>query len=156
MTSTLRFRNVDASPTDPVGTWPIEAMQTAIERGHLSDWRRIVAAVRSDPWGPVARRVEYVLRYSRPYGTAGLLEQVIEVERRRAETADRVEVARRMTAAVTMAGLSQAGFAAGIGTSQPRLSTYLTGSVTPSAALLLRAERFASASREHDVEALSV
>ena len=53
--SELAFRNIDASPTDPVESWPYEGLVTAIERGSLSDWRRIAAAVRRAPWGPVAR-----------------------------------------------------------------------------------------------------
>jgi hypothetical protein len=30
--STLRFRNIDASPDDPVETWPFEGVLAAIER----------------------------------------------------------------------------------------------------------------------------
>ena len=68
--SALAFRNVDASPEDPVSEWPQEAIQTALERGGLAHWRRLAAAIRAEPWGPVARRVEEVLAYSRPYGVA--------------------------------------------------------------------------------------
>lgn len=46
-----------------------------------------------------------------------------------------------LTAALAKSGLSQASFAAALGTSQPRLSTYITGRVMPSAALLVRAQR---------------
>ncbi len=66
----LAFRNVDVSPDDPVSEWPLEAIQTALERGGLSHWRRLAAAVRAQPWGPVARQIEEVLTYSRPYGVA--------------------------------------------------------------------------------------
>lgn len=37
----LQFRNVDASPKDPVGTWPYEALVAAIERGLVPDWQPI-------------------------------------------------------------------------------------------------------------------
>lgn len=57
--------DVDASPHDPVEGWPLEAIQTALERGH---WRRLAAAIKAAPWGPVARNVEEVLTYSRPMG----------------------------------------------------------------------------------------
>lgn len=50
-------------------------------------------------------------------------------------------VRERLGAALKVSGLSQSSFAALLGTSQPRLSSYLSGKVTPSAALLLRAER---------------
>jgi transcriptional regulator with XRE-family HTH domain len=42
-------------------------------------------------------------------------------------------------------GLSRAEFAARIGTSPSRLSTYATGKVVPSAAMLVRMRRQASA-----------
>lgn len=74
----LIFRNVDASPDDPVESWPLEAIQTALERGSLGHWRRLSAAIRAQPWGPVARDVEEVLTYSRPYGVAKTMERVID------------------------------------------------------------------------------
>ena len=57
MTTTLKFRNIDASPDDPVETWPFEGILAAVERGALPDWRRLAAAIRADPWGPVAHQV---------------------------------------------------------------------------------------------------
>lgn len=56
----------------------------------------------------------------------------------------RVEVAQRLRAVVAASGLSQQAFARLLGTSQPRLSSYLTGRVVPSATLLIRAERIGS------------
>jgi len=47
-------------------------------------------------------------------------------------------------------GLSQSSFAGALGTSQPRLSTYLAGRVTPSARLLVRAQRIGEAFLELD------
>lgn len=47
--------------------------------------------------------------------------------------------------AVAISGLSQAAFARALGTSAPRLSTYLTGDTRPSAQLLLRARRLGHA-----------
>lgn len=136
--STLTFRNVDASPTDPVSAWPQEAVQTALERGGLAEWRRLAAAVREDPWGAVARRLEEVLTYSHPYGVAAAFERAIAQCREAAETAERKAVAREIRELVAQSGISQAEFASRIGTSASRLSTYVSGKVTPSAALLLR------------------
>jgi hypothetical protein len=51
------FRNVSASPDDPVEQWPQEAIQAALERGSLSHWRRLARAIHADPWGPVATAV---------------------------------------------------------------------------------------------------
>ena len=44
MTKALKFRNIDASPDDPVETWPFEGIIAAVERGALPDWRRLAAA----------------------------------------------------------------------------------------------------------------
>ncbi|MEX2448811.1 MAG: helix-turn-helix transcriptional regulator [Solirubrobacterales bacterium] len=136
--TTLAFRNVDASPDDPVSEWPQEAIQTALERGGLSHWRRLAAAIQDDPWGPVARRVEEVLTYSQPYGVAETMERVIARARKSAEAAERKEVAAEVDRLVRDSGLSRAEFASRIGTSASRLSTYVNGKVTPSAALLVR------------------
>jgi DNA-binding transcriptional regulator YiaG len=141
--STLVFRNVDASPVDPVSGWPQEAVQTALERGGLTDWRRLAVAIQADPWGPVARRVEEVLTYSRPYGVAPAFERAIEQSREAVEQAEREAVAAEIGDLVDESGLSRAEFASGIGTSASRLSTYVSGKVTPSAALLLRMRRLA-------------
>lgn len=49
-------------------------------------------------------------------------------------------MAARVRAAVDRSGLTNAQFAALVGTSASRLSTYLSGQVTPSAAMLVRIE----------------
>lgn len=134
----LVFRNVDASPDDPVAEWPIEGIQAALERGSLIYWRRLAGAIQAEPWGRVARRVEKVLAYSRPYGVANLMERVIADAREAAEANERRAVAAEISCLVAESGLSQADFASQIGTSASRLSTYVNGKVTPSASLLVR------------------
>lgn len=141
----LAFRNVDASPDEPVERWPFEAIQTALERGSLEHWHRIAAAIRAQPWGPVARNVEAVLSYSRPYGVAKTMERIIERARLGTEAAERAAVAAEVQRLVKDSGLSRREFASRIGTSTSRLSTYATGKVVPSAALLLRMQSVANA-----------
>jgi hypothetical protein len=143
--SRLRFRNLTADPTDPVETWPTEGVIAALERGSLADWRRLAAAVRADPWGPAARRLEDALRVVRPYGVAVLMDHVLGRARTEAEAAERHEVARRVGALLEASGLDRAGFAERIGTSTSRLSTYLSGKVAPGSNLLVRMERVARA-----------
>ncbi len=143
----LVFRNVEAAPEDPVEEWPLEAIQTALERGSLKHWRCLGAAIRAQPWGPVARDVEEVLTYSRPYGVAKVMERVIAEARRDAEAAERATVATEVRQLIEQSGLSRAEFASRIGTSPSRLSTYATGKVTPSAALLVRMQSVAEACR---------
>jgi DNA-binding transcriptional regulator YiaG len=141
----LAFRNVDASPDDPVATWPQEALQAALECGSLEHWRDIGREIEAEPWGPVARRLEAVLDYSRPYGVAAAFERALARARAAAEAREREAVAAEISRLARESGLSRAEFASRIGTSASRLSTYVTGKVTPSAALLLRMRRLAEA-----------
>ena len=64
--------------------------------------------------------------------------------RARAAEDERREVAAEIRALLERSGLSRAAFAERIGTSVPRLSTYLSGKVTPSAALVVRMRRVAA------------
>ena len=151
MTATaLVFRNVDVSPDDPVVEWPLEAIQAALERGSLSHWRRLASAIRAQPWGPVARGVEEVLTYSRPYGVALAMERVITRARAAVEKKERESVAEEVKRLIEASGLSRAEFASQIGTSPSRLSTYASGKVTPSAALIVRMRRTAEERRGGD------
>ena len=96
--SELSFRNVDASPSDPVETWPYGGLVTAIERGSLSDWRRIAAAIRRAPWGAVARDVEAYATYGETADVAELLTETVRRARNAAEEADRAEITARVRA----------------------------------------------------------
>jgi DNA-binding transcriptional regulator YiaG len=139
----LAFRNLTITPDAPVSEWPTEAVQTALERGDLADWHRIVAEIRADPWGRTARQVEEVLGHSRPYGVAEAMETVLSRARKQAEASERAAVAAEIREAIERSGLSRAEFASRIGTSASRLSTYSAGKVTPSATLMLRIRRAA-------------
>ena len=137
----LAFRNLTITPDAPVSEWPTEAVQAALERGDLGDWQRIVAELKREPWGITARQVEEVLGHSRPYGIADAMETVLARIRERTEATERSEVAAEIRQAIASSGLSRPEFAARIGTSASRLSTYATGKVTPSAALMVRIRR---------------
>ena len=136
----LEFRNVDADPSDDVRTWPYEALVAAIDRGLVPDWQPMFAEIRRSPWGPVVRRIERYLVYRDPDGVGVLFRLAIEHARENADRAARSEVARRITDAVAQSGLTKAEFATRVGTSASRLSTYLSGKVSPSAAMLVRIE----------------
>lgn len=58
---------------------------------------------------------------------------------------DTAQVMTLLREAVAASGLSQAAFARALGTSAPRLSTYLTGDTRPSARFLVRARRLGHA-----------
>lgn len=146
MTTALKFRNIAASPDDPVETWPFEGILAAVERGTLPDWRRLATAIRADPWGPVAQQVLEAVRLSRPYGTSELLTEVVGRARKLAADSEREMVATEVRDLVSRSGMSAQDFAERIGTSRSRLSTYMSGKVTPSAALMVRMRRVAAQS----------
>lgn len=137
---TLQFRNVEASPADPVVTWPYEALVTAIERGLVPDWQPIFQELRSHPWGSVSRKIDKYLSYAPPGGIPTLFTLAVKSARNNRELVEKSEVAARVKQAIAASGLTAAEFAEQIGTSASRLSTYVTGSVTPSATMLLRIE----------------
>jgi DNA-binding transcriptional regulator YiaG len=143
MTNALKFRNIDASPDDPVETWPFEGILAAVERGTLPAWRRLATVIQADPWGPVAHQVLEAVRLSHPYGTAELLEGVVARARKLASESERADVASEVRALVDSSGLSKQDFAERIGTSRSRLSTYMSGKVVPSATLMIRMRRVA-------------
>ena len=143
MTTALKFRNIDASPDDPVETWPFEGILAAVERGTLPDWRRLAATIRADPWGPVAHQVLEAVHLLHTYGTTELMEGVVARARKLATESERADVASEVQALVARSGMSRQDFAERIGTSRSRLSTYMSGRVVPSAALMVRMRRVA-------------
>lgn len=138
---TVAFRNVRSRPTDPVEDWSTEAVQAALERGDLAEWRLLVEAVDANPWGRTARQIEEVLGHSRPFGTAELLERAIESARARTEAEERAVVAAELRELVGRSGLLQSEFAQRLGTSASRMSSYVNGAVVPSATLMVRARK---------------
>lgn len=134
----LRFRNIDADPSDPVERWGFEGLLAAVDRGDLNDWRRVVVAVRRDPWGDVARHLVDVFKVAEDVGVVAALRRAMVEVRQETERAEKSLVAEQVRASITASGLSQRDFAQRIGTSASRLSTYVNGSVTPSATLMVR------------------
>ena len=143
MTTALKFRNLTVSADDPVETWPFEGILAAVERGTLPDWRRLAKAIQADPWGPVAQQILEAVHLARPYGNTELLEGVVGRARKLAADSERCEVATEVRRLVSDSGLSRQDFADRIGTSRSRLSTYMSGKVVPSAALMVRMRRVA-------------
>jgi len=56
MTTALKSATFDASPDEPVETWPFEGVLAAVERGTFQTGPP-GPAIRADPWGHVASRV---------------------------------------------------------------------------------------------------
>lgn len=136
------FRNIRVTPDAPVTDWGFEGLLAAIERGSMKLWDRIAAEVRRHPCGPVARLLEdEVIDALSHEGERELFRQVLQRARLRWEQDAKAEVASRLRAVLKRSGMSQREFAAQLGTSASRFSTYLSGKVTPGADLLVRAER---------------
>ncbi len=146
----LTFRNIDVTPDDPVETWPLEGVITALERGGLSHRRRLATAIKADPWGHVARAVVEALNVTQPYGVTPLMESVIAHARQAAVDDEREQVASEVRSLISSSGLTAAQFAAKSGTSASRLSTYSSGKVSPAATFLVRMRRVTRAARVSD------
>lgn len=141
-----RFRNIQATPDDPVSDWGFEGLLAAIERGGMKLWDRIAAELHRHPHGSVARLLENeVLDALSREGERELFRQLLVRARQRCNEEARAEVAKRLCSLLARSGLTQRDFAAQLGTSSSRFSTYLSGKVTPGADLLVRAERMARA-----------
>jgi hypothetical protein len=54
----LKFRNINATPQDPVSEWGVEGTLCAIQRGSLLDWQKLVHAAKNDPSGEISRQIQ--------------------------------------------------------------------------------------------------
>ncbi len=141
---TLRFRNLDFDPTTPMDLWPAEAIQTLIDRGSLSDWRRLADAIRHNPWGPAARTTETVIAWGEHYGVDALMSNVIRNAREDLTLQGRTEYAAQIRSWRTETGMTLRQFARAAGTSAPRLSAYENAKVSPTTDVLGRLSHVAA------------
>jgi hypothetical protein len=125
----------------PVEFWPTVAIRSALQGGDIDTWKRIAAALKRDPYGRTARQVEEVLEGTRPYGVSKALWEVLERARTHLEANERAEVARHVRLLIDRSGLGQQEFASRIGVAPEDLASYLDGSVSPSASLMIRIRR---------------
>jgi DNA-binding transcriptional regulator YiaG len=106
--------------------------------GHLPRWRQYAALVVADPWaGPGSAWLDR-LDPDRDAFAVAVLTAVVEHAQRTAAERERTAVVRHIRRAIAESGVSQREFARLIGTSQSRLSTYASGTVVPSATMLVR------------------
>lgn len=150
-------RNVPVPDIDqPVEFWPTSAIRSAMQGGDIEMWKRIAAALKRDPYGRTARQVEEVLAGARPYGISKALWEVLERARVHLDANERTEVARHVRLLIERSGLGAQEFSARIGVKADILATYLDGTVSPSASLMIRirrlSDRFAKAKSERPTE----
>ncbi|HEV7938575.1 MAG TPA: helix-turn-helix transcriptional regulator [Solirubrobacteraceae bacterium] len=143
---TTRFRNLDFDATQPLDQWPAEAIETLIDRGSLSDWRRLANAIRDNPWGPAARTTETIVGWDEHYGVDVLMTNVILHAREDVTQQGRAEYAAQIRSWRTESGMTLRQFARAAGTSASRLSDYENAKVAPTTDVLGRLSHVAERS----------
>lgn len=141
MKTTLRFRNIDASPNDPVEKWGTEGILTALDRGTFHHWAQIVEAAK-DPNSAVAQELAEALEMCLRKSVVTWVNAQLEFKRATPES----RVAQQLRTLLIQSGLNQTEFADALGTSSSRMSTYLSAKVTPSASFMIRAQDLAEES----------
>ena len=125
----------------PVEFWPTVLIRAALESGDIAIWQRIVLAIKRDPYGRTARQVEEVLETAAPYGISQALNEVLVRARNHLEANERAEGARQVRLLLERSGLATQEFASRIGVDPGHLATYLDGTVSPPASLMIRMRR---------------
>ncbi len=125
----------------PVEFWPTSSIRAALETDDLTVWQRIVGAIKRDPYGRTARQVEEVLETARPYGVSMALAEVLVRTRANLEANERAEVARHVLVLLQRSGLGEDEFASRIGVPGDEFASYLRGSTSPTASLMVRMRR---------------
>jgi DNA-binding transcriptional regulator YiaG len=148
------FRNVDFDPSLRVEDWPVEELETVMDRGSLSDWRRLAAAIRRDPWGPVARNIADLAEPGAHYGVDALMLNVIRRAREQVDLNGRADYAAQIRSWREQTGMTLREFARAAGTSASRLSDYENAKVAPTTDVLGRLAHVAGL-HSHDPAASS-
>ncbi|MCR1784587.1 helix-turn-helix domain-containing protein [Nocardioides carbamazepini] len=150
----LVLHDVESVPSaTPVRT--VGQLLALLARGSVAEWRAHLGIVAASPWGPYAHELLRLAERSRSPQAQAVVEQAVARCRERREASERALVARDIKACIVRAGISQREFAAHVGTSPSRLSTYVTGAVVPSAAMLLRIRRVSRLLRDRSAEELA-
>jgi len=134
---TLTFRNIDATPADPVSTWGVEGLATALDRGEVEHWAAILRALERDTTGRLQAQVRQAIDVTQSPGVRALMTRALA----RLDDPEGWDVTRDVRRAVRRSGLSQGEFAERVGTSRTRLNSYVTGAQLPSARVAARIHR---------------
>ena len=125
-----------------------EQLMDLVHHGNARRWRAALLPLIDSPWGPYGQHILELTKDAGLVVITEVLEECRKVYRHRQEQRERDAIAREIRRLVAISGLTQRQFAAQIGTSPSRLSTYVNGRVIPSAAMLLRIRRVAHAQRQ--------
>ncbi|MBO0853411.1 MAG: hypothetical protein J2P18_06545 [Nocardia sp.] len=87
MTKNLYYNTIHCDDADPDDLQEQDLLNL-LEYGSLGDWRALLRALRSDPHGPVARKLERILDLIESAGVAEFFQ--IKLDRYRGAPLDRV------------------------------------------------------------------
>jgi DNA-binding transcriptional regulator YiaG len=124
-----------------------DQLMDLVHHGNARRWRAALLPLIESPWGPYGEHIVALTKEAQLDVITEILQECRKVYRHRQEQRERDAIAREIRRLVAISGLTQRQFAAQIGTSPSRLSTYVNGRVIPSAAMLLRIRRVAHAQR---------
>lgn len=130
---------VDAEQS--VELWSTAAIGEALQDDDIDVWRRIAAAVRRDPYGRTARQVDELGQRMPPNGISKAMREVLDRARVALEANERAELVRFMRSSIDRSGLDAREFALRIGVKLEILASYLDGSRTPAAPMIIRMQR---------------
>ena len=122
-----------------------------VDSGSVLEWRHHLAMIAASPWSPYPRHlVALAGRADRPE-VAGIIDRFTAACREDNKEREREQVAEEVRKHISQSGVTQRQFAHWVGTSPSRLSTYVSGTVTPSASMMLRMARTSRLLQERDV-----
>jgi hypothetical protein len=128
-----------ACPTPQVDS--VEELLDIAGNGSITEWRHLMALATESAWSPYAvRLVELAAEAGHPHA-ASVIAALIDLSREQQAEAERATVAREIGRLVALSGVPEPEFAEWMGTTPNHLSTYASGTVTPSAAVMLRISR---------------
>ena len=148
----LQFRNIDATPDDPVQSWGVEGLLAAIERGNITHWARIVQALEDNPAPTFRAQLHEALDIADAPGAVALLSRALDD----AADPDGAEIKHRMRLAWRHSGLTHAALAEAAQTSRPRITAYMSGAQAPTTRVAARIERVARAAARRNTVGLGV
>lgn len=122
----------------------VEEFLECFEHQTLPEWRRQLVRYALDPRAPyTAQLVDLAEQSGNPNYPDGI-GRFLEALRADADARERQAIADEIRRLIASTGQTQQQFAQRIGTSGPRISTYVKGTVTPSASMFLRIRRTAA------------
>lgn len=126
------LRHLDYGPGHAVTDMGAAGVQAILDSQDVDGWQPLLRAVRDNPWGPVADRIEQVIDHLDSYGTAAAMRAWLSRCRAALE-----QPARPLSAHRVQAGLSQAQVAEYMGVSQAQVAR-LEGSSNPTSRSITR------------------